>query len=1304
MSNTIWLGALLLFGACSAYPQNPNVPTLSPPPSPSNIVSVNVNTKRYAHAVNDHFLSITLDPSTIFSALQDNLGSAAINMAKALSPAYLRISGPECNSFIFQGAQDTSQSSPAIPVKRGKNITITGWHWSQMNDFIAQTDLDLVVALNVMNRQHGSWNLSNTLDLISFSDKHGYDMAFQLGHDMQAGNSRVDGASLGKDATRLRKVLEAFPRYISTPIVGPDAKSCDSQDDARYLKSFIAEAGPSLTALTYQVPFASERSVENPTEMLNYIENQMETKVWQRDLMNKYLGKLTSRKPIWIVESGNKDRKGDFSDGLIWAQRLVAGARIGINVMMRKPSMTSLKEPTPDYWVSILHKALIGSEVFDVKIQSVNKTRIESVAHCTRETSFNPNEGILAPEFRYNRGAITVFGVNMESESVKISLKTGSRQSVPLHQYFLTANNRKNKDKRAVKSLTTLLNGQKLSLSVDGELPVLSPKIRESNRIITIPSQSVFFFVLPDSKSKACMAVQIEERDMSKNGPKNSLSDLEDFDNVDYDALLMDQDDESISGEKNNYVSFRTKYTRSSGNYHTRKSDNQEESKTYSNEMKEKLNEDENNGERFSEPVVKYVTFSNNNWLSKFPKSLKNPEYSMEPPTTAAPEITTMTMPIDHSSVSPTHSRREKYHILAQAVVGKRHPERKVRFDPHANLDTPTEPLRSTQKLKIVKRSISDDSSSTEVDELIKAITTIKPDETLKELSKSDDLPVIDMTIAPTSDQDVDNNTDRPKREEIKNHPAIPESQSPAKASEMTQQTATSPTPATTPASVTEAKPVPKRESYIQKIKSRKEQALAKANERVSSHRLLRRKQQYKSKEELVSSTTTEKVIPKENSETIVANSAKTLIPVVDINDTSLQMKNEEANLEYNKRSIESSTIANTEKEIENVKNTENEKIEIVSASKNVENVKNSESEKTNTDQLTYTSTDTPKDIKSKLSKSLPSIPKPLRLPKPKTLRNTHDLEEIDSGNSKVRESRETTERHMQKLKTKPAQVLSKVRTPKNVDQIQTETNEKVAEVILDNLKDVKSKLQSEHIVSPIGKKEERVAKQEKKFDLKEGSTAAKLKALEEKHKMFRVELENKLRSAKPKVHKRSLENDIVEDDMMDMNDILVSERDGFGSNDIDIDVASVLKREAVRYPRSLADLTLKLNEVNTYVDKNKQEVDPKTNEIIEDDMYLGNWKMSNNIRPVDDEDNLAKEDLNALLEKKSVLDNIEDDENINANSSKRAKTNVKKRKSLLEDIDFDEDTPKKMTNSVVQTFLNHMQNFWKYIKRTFHF
>lgn len=95
---------------------------------------------------------------------------------------------------------------------------------------------------------------------------------------------------------------------------------------------------------------------------------------------------------------------------------------------------------------------MIGSEVLDIKISSGNKTRLETIAHCTKVSSYDPNEGILAPEYRYIRGAITVFGVNMGLENVKISLKTGQKQSLPIHQYFLTSNSRQN-GKGATRSL-----------------------------------------------------------------------------------------------------------------------------------------------------------------------------------------------------------------------------------------------------------------------------------------------------------------------------------------------------------------------------------------------------------------------------------------------------------------------------------------------------------------------------------------------------------------------------------------------------------------------------------------------------------------------------------------------------------------------------------------------------------------------------------------------------------------------------------------------------------------------------------
>jgi len=73
MFNIVSLGALLLFGTCLANAQNPSI-LVQPAGYSSNIISININTKKCMHTVGDHFLSIALEPSTLFSALQKNLG------------------------------------------------------------------------------------------------------------------------------------------------------------------------------------------------------------------------------------------------------------------------------------------------------------------------------------------------------------------------------------------------------------------------------------------------------------------------------------------------------------------------------------------------------------------------------------------------------------------------------------------------------------------------------------------------------------------------------------------------------------------------------------------------------------------------------------------------------------------------------------------------------------------------------------------------------------------------------------------------------------------------------------------------------------------------------------------------------------------------------------------------------------------------------------------------------------------------------------------------------------------------------
>lgn len=786
-----------------------------------------------------------------------------------------------------------------------------------------------------------------------------------------------------------------------------------------------------------------------------------------------------------------------------------------------------------------------------------------------------------------------------------------------------------------------MLNGQKLILSSDGDLPIISPKVRVSHQIITIPPQSVFFLVLPESKSKACMAVQIDEYKESYNKGVQIL-DQEEFHETDYDTPVLDQEDESVSNEKQIYVAFRPKYVTTNDEFVAEKQE------VNNIQISQQDNESSHNNENSqqSEPLVKYVTFSSNNWLSKFPKTLSsNREYYTEPSTFPPTETTTVEIQTE-KSVPPPQSRREKYHILAQAVTGKRYSEKNTRPDLYYNLDSAIASLKPSQKIKLVKRSIDDTEFSSK-----------KLDETIEEFTNKEVSPLVSLskTGQLSSEIPLKSNEYRIKKETTIINTDVPEVQQSVLTSQTTQQTLITSTPPMSTVAV--HKHHLNMGSHIQKIKTRAEQALSKANEK-SSQKIKGRQLQNKFKDQIK-----DPILQDLITENPMMTSTKSLTAKLIATKTELHSNdnttNFAENIRYN-RQINSTTTDGNLKIVRPRINLKSKKyINLL----DVENVKTTPIsppiiETTNFETSTV---EIPLKRTTKL-RSFTFIPKTLNSIKPKVF----DVAEIKNRKQLARESRETTQQPMSKFKIKPfLQPLGKVQTPPNVDMEQIVTNEKIVEKLVENVRDGKKILQSEHIVSPIDENEETTL--ESKTSL---SASAKIKALEEKLKIRRIELEHRIREKMHKV-KRSLKNSMIEDDIMDINDILKSDR--FRSNnELDIDVEPVWKREIIRSPRSLADFTVKLNEVNTYVDKNKQAVDPKQNEITEDGDNLMEWKNKNVINP---------------LQEASGFDNI----------------NFKlKRKTVIEDTD--EDDYSNTTINMVGKLYGHMQMFWKYLKKTFQF
>ena len=76
-----------------------------------------------------------------------------------------------------------------------------------------------------------------------------------------------------------------------------------------------------------------------------------------------------------------------------------------------------------DYWVSMMHKQLVGREVLDTRIAAGNRTHVHFYCHCTR------------PSTRYERGSLTVFGINLTPTKVTASLK--GLKLTTVHKYIL---------------------------------------------------------------------------------------------------------------------------------------------------------------------------------------------------------------------------------------------------------------------------------------------------------------------------------------------------------------------------------------------------------------------------------------------------------------------------------------------------------------------------------------------------------------------------------------------------------------------------------------------------------------------------------------------------------------------------------------------------------------------------------------------------------------------------------------------------------------------------------------------------
>ncbi|XP_077266500.1 uncharacterized protein LOC143899781 isoform X2 [Temnothorax americanus] len=443
---------------------------------------LNINFKKPIAVTDRAFLSFTLDPTTLQrNDLIKNI-ERSTNLARSLAPAYIRLGGPHSNFYNFEQAYSHE-------IDTDPNDMYFGTQWTVIYQWAKNAGLDVIVCITPQYIDNESKTDSkdprNIAELLSFSDRMGYNISWQLGYECQ---TRCDlfGGQLGQYVAYLRKILKTFPRYSNSLIIGPDIVAYKTPQQQRYLQNYLHSANSALSAITWHPNLDSVSLNDNISIHYNY-----DNIIAEKDEMYKVISRAAKDKPLWIAESKPEESKCQYLGALIWTRRLGNAAKLGIQVVMRQ--LSDLSQATPEYWVSLLYKTLVGREVLETKFQS--EDHVHFYSQCTK------------PSALYSKGAITIFGINLTKKNVIASLK--NLKIKIFHKYILSPDFETG---NKMFSENVLLNNKSLHLINDKELPDINPEIiiNPDGLELELSSGDIGFWVIPNAKVTACICSEEE--------------------------------------------------------------------------------------------------------------------------------------------------------------------------------------------------------------------------------------------------------------------------------------------------------------------------------------------------------------------------------------------------------------------------------------------------------------------------------------------------------------------------------------------------------------------------------------------------------------------------------------------------------------------------------------------------------------------------------------------------------------------------------------------------------------------------
>jgi hypothetical protein len=422
------------------------------------------------------------------------------NLARALGPAYVRVSGAWANSTYFH---DSDVPPPEKP-PAGYQGVLTRAQWAGVLDFVRATGSKLVVSFPVSpgaRNADGSWNPDQARRLVTYTRKLGGSIyAAELINEPNVG--ALVGLPQNYDAATFARDIAAFRQFAAKEARGMKIVGPGSTGEAGFMlfprtpgtmsteAMMTADPRAAFDIFSYHFYGTASKRCSAMDKSVGINPDQALTEAWlsRADTVFDYYKPLRDRfapgTPIWVTEIAEAACGGDawaatWLDTFRYVDQLGRLAKRGTAALFHNTLSASdyaliddrTNNPRPSYWAALLWRNLMGDRVLDA---GSNAGDLHLYSHCLK--------GVL--------GGVALVAINLDQTAPATLTLTR-----PATRFTLAAD--------VLQASTVKLNGRVLTVGKNDIVPKLAG-VPGSRGDLQLPPASITFLAVPAAGNSAC--------------------------------------------------------------------------------------------------------------------------------------------------------------------------------------------------------------------------------------------------------------------------------------------------------------------------------------------------------------------------------------------------------------------------------------------------------------------------------------------------------------------------------------------------------------------------------------------------------------------------------------------------------------------------------------------------------------------------------------------------------------------------------------------------------------------------------